>query len=211
MSSKKVNPIRARFNAWFFDIMEGYMHKMYGRLKRKLFHELPDYIVELGSGAGANLQYYKKDTRLIAIEPNPMMHKRLHKNASRHGINLEIRGIKGEALDLGNSSVEAIVSTLVLCTVENQKQVLSEVYRVLKPGGRFLFVEHVAASRGSFLYSIQRLLHKPWHWIFEGCNLNRETALMIKDIGFSSVELHRFRLKSPFFPIAPHIAGVAIK
>lgn len=92
------NPIRGPINAWFFEILEGYMDRLFGSSKRKLFENHPDTIVEIGPGAGANMRYFKKGTRLIAIEPNIYMHASLRKAAITHGINLEIRSVTGESI-----------------------------------------------------------------------------------------------------------------
>lgn len=203
--------LRGRFNSWILDVGEANMDRIYGRRKRALFRDLPREIVEIGPGPGANLRYYAPGTRVIAIEPNPAMHPRLRDNAARHGVDLEIRGIRGEAIDLPDASCEAVVGTLVLCTVEDPHRVVAEVYRILKPGGRFLFVEHVAAPRGTGLRAVQDAIHGPWRWLFEGCNPNRSTHLLLKEAGFSEIEMDCFQLRVPFLPVRPHIYGRAVK
>jgi SAM-dependent methyltransferase len=205
------NPFRGRLNAWFLHFLEDYMDYKYGKRKRSAFEALPDTVVEIGAGAGANLRYFSPNTRLIAIEPNAQMHELLRKKAAKYDIQIDIRGLKGEKIDLESDSVEAAVSTLVLCTVDEPQKVVSEIRRILKPGGRFIFFEHVAAPEGSKLRSVQDFLFKPWCWMFEGCNLNRETNFLIYQAGFSSVNMDCFMLTSPFVPISPHIFGTAIK
>jgi SAM-dependent methyltransferase len=187
------------------------MDRTYGKRKRALFRDLPRQVVEIGPGAGANLRYYAPGTRVIAIEPNPAMHRRLRKNAARHGVDLEIRGIRGEVLDLPDASCGAVVGTLVLCTVEDPRRVVSEVHRILKPGGRFVFVEHVAAPQGTRLRRVQDALHASWRRFFDGCHLNRSTHLVLKEAGFASIEMDCFLLKVPFVPVRPHIFGQAVK
>ncbi len=187
------------------------MHRKYGAIKQQMFSGLPDTVVELGPGPGANLRYYRRGTKLVAVEPNPLMHERLRRNADKHDVDLEIRSVGGEQMELDDSSAEAVIGTLVLCTVADPAQVLSEVHRVLKPGGRFTFLEHVAAPPGSLLRPLQRALHMPWHWLFEGCHLTRESSPQIEAAGFTEVTINRFDLQSPVFPIRPHISGYALK
>lgn len=210
--STEYNPIRGRFNAWFLRKFEDLFHKYYGTLKKRLFASLPEKVVELGPGTGANFRYYHPGTIVTAIEPNLMMHGKLRENAKRYGIKLDIHTLQGEHLDLANESADAVVGTLVLCTVGNPQGVLREVYRVLRPGGKFLFIEHVGAPRGTLLRRIQELISRPWKWFFEGCHPDRDTALTLRAAGFSKIELEDFTiLELSFNPITHHIAGIAIK
>lgn len=206
--------VRGRFNAWFLHTIENHIHRHTGKRKRKLFEDLPCSAVELGPGTGANFRYYRAGTVLTAIEPNLMMHSRLRRNAEQYGINLDIRGLKkdGLGLDLASESTEAVISTLVLCSVGNQRQVLNEVHRILRPGGRFLFLEHVAARRGTLMRYFQDLIRQPWQWCFEGCDPICETGSALKEAGFSKIELENFEVKSLIFAaIKHHIAGIATK
>ena len=198
-------------NAYLLDLLEGHMEKAYGERKRSVFAKLPAEIVEIGPGTGANFRYFSPGTKLIAIEPNPSMHPYLVENAARYGIKIEIRGIHGEELDLPSQSAEAVVGTLVLCSVESPSKVAEEVYRILKPGGRYIFLEHVAAQEGSHLRSFQNLIRKPWHWLFDGCNLNRDTHSLLLNSGFSTVDMDCFMLRPRLTPVTPHIFGLAVK
>lgn len=205
-----LRPLCDRFNAWLLARGGDLMHRVYGRRKRALFADLPPTVVEIGPGAGANLRYYERVTRLIAFEPNPFAHDPLREEAAEHGIELDLRYLPAEALDLADESVDVVISTLVLCTVDDPARVLAEVRRVLRPGGRFLFVEHVAGPAGSANRTVQRLFRRPWSWLFAGCCLDRDTAATLEAAGFASVELERFRLTLPS-PIRPHIAGRAVR
>lgn len=208
------NPIRGRFNAWILRISGNIDHKIHGKWKRKIFDDLPNSVVEIGPGTGANLRYYRRGTLLTAIEPNLMMLDRLRNNSDRHRISLDIRESRAENLDLADESVEAVVGTQVLCTVDDLNQVLNEVYRVLKSGGQFLFLEHIAAPKGTFFRRLQDLniIRQPWRWCMEGCKINCETDSAVKAAGFSEIDMDYYELKSLLpIPIRHFVAGIAVK
>jgi SAM-dependent methyltransferase len=205
------NPVRGRINAVFFAAMDWYMHWKYADRKTRLFADLPPVVVELGSGAGANFRYLRRGTKVIAVEPNVHMHRALARNAQRWGIELEIRGLGAEGLPLPDGSVEAIVSTLTLCSVDDPARVVSEVRRVLAPGGRFVCLEHVAAPPRTFIGRLQRLVLRPWRWFFEGCHTHRDTARTLEEAGFSRVAIERFTAPTAFLPIRPQIAAVCTR
>ena len=96
----EVNPARGRFNSAFFSVTGGYINWHMHQRKAKAFADLSANVVELGSGVGANLRYLPSGARLIAIEPNPYMHARLRRAARRRGVELEIRSVVGERIDL---------------------------------------------------------------------------------------------------------------
>jgi len=178
--------------------------------KRKLFGDLHGNVLELGPGGGVNLSYYPTDIHWIGIEPNPYNHPNIKKAAQRAGINdLEFRGLEGNRLQAADNSIDAIVSTLVLCTIPDQEATLLEILRVLRPGGRFAFIEHVAAPRGTFLRGVQGFVKPVWKFVADGCCPNRETGQTIKQAGFSAVDIECFRAPLPI--VGPHIAGTATK
>lgn len=203
--------MRGRFNAWFLDFTEGIMHRMYGAHKKRLFRDLSGTVVEIGPGAGANMRYYTPGLRVIAVEPNAAMHERLLRRAQERGIDLEIRVIGGEQMDVPDQSADLVIGTLLLCTVEHPSRVLSEIRRILRPGGRYVFVEHVAAESGGIVHLSQKILHRPHCWLFEGCHTDRRTWKMLSTAGFSKVEIRREKIWSPMFWIAPTIVGEAVR
>src|SRR4029077_19540295 len=137
---------------------------------------------------------------------NPYMHARLRRAARRDGVELEIRSVVGERIDLPDASAEAVISSLVLCTVSDPAAVLAEIRRILRPGGRFSFAEHVAAKPGTPTRWSQRILRRPWAWIFEGCSCERALEGVIRSAGFARVDLGRYRIHSPLLPFNTHIA-----
>ena len=203
------HPGRGRFNAAFFRLFDGYIDWHLRRHKSLVFEDLPSVVVELGSGVGANLRYLEAGQKLIAIEPNPHMHRQLRTAGRRRGVDVEIRSVVGERIDLPDHSADAVLSSLVLCTVADPAQVLAEVRRVLRPGGRYCFVEHVAASPETFTRRVQRIVRRPWAWVFEGCSCERDLEALIRSAGFATVDCHRYRIHSPFIPFNTQIAGRA--
>lgn len=206
----EANPARGRFNSAFFSVMGGYINWHMHKRKAKAFADLPPNLVELGSGVGANLRYLPAGARLIAIEPNPYMHARLRRAARRRGVELEIRSVVGERIDMPDASAETVISSLVLCTVSDPAAVLAEIRRILLPGGRFSFAEHVVAKPRTPTRWSQRILRRPWAWVFEGCSCERDLTSLIASAGFTSVDINPYRVHSPFVPFNTQIAGTAI-
>ena len=203
------HPFLGRFNSAFFSAMGGYINWHLRHHKAAAFTDLPSTVVELGSGVGANLRYLPAGARLIAIEPNPYMHQRLRRAARSRGVDLELRSVVAERIDLPDASTDAVISSLVLCSVRDPEAVLAEIRRILRPGGRFSFAEHVAAKPGTVTRWSQRVLRRPWAWTFEGCSCERDLAGSIRSAGFTKVELTPYRIHSPFLPFNTHIAGTA--
>jgi ubiquinone/menaquinone biosynthesis C-methylase UbiE len=205
------HPIRERFNAWLLHFLDDYAHRRYRLVKRELFGGLPRTVLEIGAGAGANFRYLAPGTHVVAVEPNARMHAYLREAAVRHGVTVDVRLGVAERIPLPDASVEAVISSLVLCTVADPERALAEVRRVLRPGGRFWCIEHVAAPAGTSIARIQRWFHRPWRWLFEGCETLRDTARMLREAGFASVEITPFTLRTALVPIRPQIAAVALR
>lgn len=202
------SPLKRLF-AWMLAHGMGRYEQAMGERKRALLAPLHGCVVEIGPGAGVNLHSFAPDVQWIGIEPNPWLHPYLRQEAARLGRSIELRSGTAGAIDLPDASADAVVSTLVLCSVSDPARVLQEVLRVLKPGGRFVFLEHVAAPRGSGLRHLQRLLRPGWRVIADGCRPDRETWTAIEQAGFRRVEIEHFR--GPIPVIRPHIAGMAEK
>lgn len=200
---------RGAFNAAFFAVMGPYIEWNVRARKQRLFADLPPTVVELGSGVGANLRHLAPGTTLVAIEPNVPMHRRLRTAAARHGVDLDLRETVAEHTGLPDHSVDCVISSLVLCTVADPAAVLAEVRRILRPGGTFRFVEHVAASAGTPTRALQRVLRRPWAWTFEGCSCERDLAGSLRGAGFTHVDIEPYRLHSPFVSFNTQICGTA--
>jgi SAM-dependent methyltransferase len=206
------NAVLGRLNAAILRTSDGYGQFLLGRRKRRLFADLPPTVVEIGPGTAANLRYYRPGSRLIAIEPNRHMHAPLRKAAQRYGIELELRDEGADATGLPDASVDAVVSTLVLCTVPDPAATLREVHRILRPGGRFVFLEHVRAGQSHpVLRMVQRSVARPWRWFFEGCDVLRDTEGTLARTGWAHLEVHSYHVPTLFLPINTQIAGIAFR
>jgi ubiquinone/menaquinone biosynthesis C-methylase UbiE len=125
---------------------------------------------------------------VIGFEPNRHMHPDLERTAAEHTIELDLRATGVERMDLPDASQDAVVSSFTLCSVENIDTALAEIRRVLKPGGRFLFVEHIAADHGTAMARAQTLFRRPWAMIADRCNLMAQTQVAMDRAGFSHVD-----------------------
>lgn len=200
-----------RVFAWMYrgdDSMDGH-EKQVEPYKRKYLSDLRGDILEIGPGTGANFRYFHRDIRWIGVEPNVFMHDDLKATARKHGFTDTVRPLVAERLPADDSTIDAVVGTLVLCSVDDQAQALREILRVLRPGGRYVFLEHVAAPTGSLTRRVQNIIKPVWKALADGCHTNRETWKAIESAGFSQVQIDHFRVDYPI--VAPHIAGVGIK
>lgn len=199
--------LRSRMHAVLLDASKSYMDKLHGGRKTAMLGELTGTVVELGAGTGANFDYYADNVEIVAVEPNEHFHDRLRANATKAGRTIEIRTLRGEKLGLPDNTADAVVATLVLCSVEDPAQVLNEIKRILKPGGRFVFIDHVGAEPGSPRRRVQDRVARPHRWMFEGCHTNRNTEQLLSDAGFDLDTMEHFNAGSKRFYIYEHIAG----
>jgi ubiquinone/menaquinone biosynthesis C-methylase UbiE len=113
-------------------------------------------------------------------------------------------------LPVADNSCDTVIATFVLCSVQDQSKVLAELLRVLKPGGKYIFIEHVAAPRGSFLRLYQNFINPLNRLWAKNCHVNRETLNAIKSAGFINIDSESENIKMIAVPW-PHIKGVAQK
>lgn len=182
--------------------------------RRKGFlSDLVGTVVEIGPGTGANLAFLPGGVNWIGIEPNVHMHPLLREKADALGLDVDLRLLSAGTIPLADGSVDAVLSTMVLCSVPDLAQALAEIRRILKPGGRFLFWEHVIAPRGLALRCLQRAMTPIHRFIADGCRTDRDLGRSIRSAGFQSVELEEYRIPRRAGPvwIRPHIMGTAVR
>lgn len=165
-----------------------------GRHRRELLAHAYGDVLEIGFGTGLNLPHYPEQVdKVTTVDPNPGMHRLAQKRIRRTGIQVDQRVLSGERLPFDEASFDCVVSTFTLCSIDEVKQALSEVYRVLRSGGRFLFLEH-GLSPEPGVQKWQRRLNWLEMRLGEGCRLDRDIRLLVAALPFSSVEINAFYL-----------------
>ena len=165
-------------------------------------------VLEIGGGTGANLPFYAGLETLTVTEPErPMMHRLQRRLRGRSPEALLVRA-PAEDLPFEDDSFDVAVSTLVLCTVDDQPRALRELRRVLKPGGRLLFIEHVRAD-DERLARWQDRLNGLQTRLGHGCNCNRPTIETITAAGFDITTLERDVLRKAPPIVRPLVVGIA--
>lgn len=182
-----------------------------GEHRRALLAGASGDILEIGGGTGANLEYYGDSVRtLTIIEPEKPMLQRLHRHIEQRAPQAKALRAPAEDLPFNDASFDAVVSTLVLCTVDDVPRALRELHRVLRPGGKLLFIEHVRSDDPALARTQDRMLPINVR-IGHGCHPNRRTLDSIRDAGFEVSSLEHDTLKhTPKF-IRPLIVGVATR
>jgi ubiquinone/menaquinone biosynthesis C-methylase UbiE len=179
-------------------------------LRRRVVGGATGRVLEVGGGTGANLPHYGSGVESLTItEPEPPMLSRLRRRLSEEGSEADVVQAPAEHLPFGDGSFDTVVSTLVLCGVEDQSRALREARRVLKPGGRLLFIEHVRSEEPRLSRWQDRL--NGLNRFVTCCDCNRDTLAAIEAEGFKVAELERTELpKAPPF-VRPLIVGTATR
>lgn len=179
--------------------------------RRQLITGVGGTVLEIGAGTGANLPAYGRQVeRLLLLEPDPTMRRRVRGRAAAAG-----RGdalvMAGSAarLPLRDASVDAVVSTLVLCSVGPPERALAEIRRVLRPDGELHLIEHVAAEPGTRVRGVQQALSPVWSRVAGGCSLIRPTRELLASAGFDVTAVHQDVLPVPVPFVRPVIRGTA--
>jgi ubiquinone/menaquinone biosynthesis C-methylase UbiE len=177
--------------------------------RRRLLATASGRVLEIGGGTGTNLPYYREAVaELVVTEPEEPMARRLEHRLREHRVATRVVRAPAEQLPLETGSFDCAVSTLVLCTVSDPARALGEVRRVLKPGGRLLFIEHVRSDDPG-VARWQDRLRRPWACVGHGCQANRRTVEAIRAAGFSVVEMRHDRLRKLPSIVAPLVVGAA--
>jgi len=202
--AKRGHPI---FAALYDPMAASAERRWMGERRRRLLAGARGAVLEIGGGTGANLAYYRDVDRVTVAEPDSFMRKRLVQKLAEVSVPVEVSDAGAEALPFPDGTFDTLVSTLVLCTVPDQGSALEEVRRVMRPGGRLLFIEHVRAAGSAARW--QDRLEPLWRRLLGGCHPNRDTVAAIEEVGFEIEAFESFYPPHPLSALMPHVQGSA--
>lgn len=195
-------------NARLYDFVLSFIERR-GLAERRasLLEQADGDVLEMGAGTGLNFGYYPPSARVVAIEPDPAMARRAVERARSARASVNVFQLDAQRLPVEDESIDVVVGTLVICTIPDPSRALEELRRVLRPGGMYLFIEHVR-SESPRLARWQDRLERPWGHVAGGCHPNRRTVDLIRGSGLKVTELDRYELGLPL--TKPHVAGRAL-
>lgn len=159
-----------------------------GEYRQELLQSAEGRVLEIGFGTGLNLPHYPTQIRKIStVDPNPGMHRLAQRRIKQTGVEVDHHPLRGEQLPFVDSSFDCIVSTFTLCSVVDPTQATSEIFRVLKPGGRFLFFEHGLSPEAS-IQKWQRRLNWLQSLLGDGCQLDRPIQQLVAAQPYSRID-----------------------
>ena len=190
--------------ARFYDpFMESMEQKVLSRYRNQLITPLQGNVLEVGSGTGINFKLYPKGCRVIASEPSEHMLKYAQERLKMYPVEADIKlvlaGVGSEELEkyVPVDGFDAIVCTLVLCTIPEPEAAVESFKKWLKPDGKLIILEHVhgTSKRRKLVHNV---LNPAWKRFAEGCHINRDTAAMLRHAGFKAEWEHEFTKVLPF-------------
>jgi ubiquinone/menaquinone biosynthesis C-methylase UbiE len=165
------------------------------RHRRELLAHADGAILEIGFGTGLNLAHYPQRVRKITtVDPNVGMHRRAQQRVRQSGIEVDQRVLSSDQLPFADGTFDCVASTFTLCSIDNVSRALAEVYRVLKPGGRFLFLEH-GRSPDARVQRWQRRLNWLEMHLADGCRLDRPIPALVAAQPYAAVNIEEFYLE----------------
>jgi ubiquinone/menaquinone biosynthesis C-methylase UbiE len=205
------NPVRHPIFARFFDRLSRLMEREVGEPRQELLAGLSGRVVEIGAGNGMNFRHYPTGVdEVVALEPEAYLRDKAEETARDASVRVTVRNGLADPLPLLDSEFDAAIACLVLCTVPEPGRALSELRRVLKPGGELRFLEHVRSERPRKARFQDRLDRSGiWPRVGGGCHCARDTLAAIEAAGFQ-IERSRSLDFGPSWIITnPHVLGVA--
>lgn len=181
---------------------------MAARERAALIPQAAGVVLEIGVGSGLNMAFYTSAvTKLYALEPHEKLREKARVPAAKAPFPVEFLGLGGENIPLADASVDQVVCAWVLCSIPDVEQALSEMHRVMKPGGTLLFVEHGRAHTHR-LAAWQDRLTPAWRCLAGGCHLNRQPTQLLQQAGFALEKVDEGFLKGPKV-LTYHYKGLA--
>jgi ubiquinone/menaquinone biosynthesis C-methylase UbiE len=177
--------------------------------RREVLSEAAGRTIDIGAGTGLNLELFPPGvSELVLAEPDPHMLKKLEEKLSTSSREASVIQSPAEKLPFPDDSFDTAVFTLVLCTVPDPAAALAEAARLLRPGGKLLFLEHVRSEEPG-LARWQDRLEGPWHFIGDGCHCNRDTLATIEASPFEVEKADKDELPKAPPLVRPLVRGVA--
>jgi SAM-dependent methyltransferase len=196
------------FAAVYDPLSKRWEEKHGAEIKRGLLAKTRGRVLEVGIGTGLSFPHYPPVDELVGVEPSEPMLRRARRRAEELGRQVELVSASAEHLPFEAASFDTVVMLAVLCTVDEPEQAVREIRRVLRPDGRFLFLEHVRSpdpKRARW----QDRLERPWGVIAGGCHPNRPTLATIEGAGFELVDLEQGELPGQVPLVRPYVLGTA--
>ena len=165
-------------------------------------------VLEIGFGSGLNLPFYKNIEKLYALDPSLEMYNLAQERIKEFSWPIKHLPTGAEKIPLADNTIDSVISSWNFCTIADPKKALTEVYRVLKPGGKFIFIEHGKSSK-NFIAKLQGLITPFWKRLAGGCHLNRRIDVLITEAGFQLIEFEKYPER--FSPLNFVYKGIAIK
>jgi ubiquinone/menaquinone biosynthesis C-methylase UbiE len=166
--------------------------------REKIVHLAEGDVLEIGFGSGLNLPYFDHDKvrKIFGLEPSEGMRRKAQRNVDKSGLDVEFIDLPGEEIPLESDSVDTVLVTFTLCSIDDALAALDGMRRVLKPGGKLLYCEHGAAPDDG-VRRWQDRLNPGWHRFSGGCNMNRDIPGLIEKSGFSITSDERMYIPGP--------------
>jgi ubiquinone/menaquinone biosynthesis C-methylase UbiE len=180
------------------------------KYRQEILADVKGEVLEIGFGTGLNLSYYPEHLhKIVTVDANPAVHALAEKRIQASSITVDHRVLNGENLPMADGSFDCAVSTWTLCSITNVEQALKEIYRVLKPGGKYFFIEH-GLSNEPKVQVWQNRLTPLQKIIAGGCHLNRNIRQLVEN-QFETVNLEEFYIEEEAKIIGYSYKGVATK
>ncbi len=182
-----------------------------GKVREEIIGDLKGDVLEIGAGTGLNFSRYQDGARVVATEPDAYMLQRAQMRLSVAKVPIDLRQAPAEELPFEDATFDAVVSTLVMCSVRDPAKALSEIHRVLRPDGLYHFYDHVRYKNalGAFF---QDAVTPVWSWFGAGCHPNRDVSRLVREAGFEIIEASLTNPLPPLPPLVisrPHLKAVA--